>query len=235
MKTAEAYGAVISAMNDYYAKIASFERQEDDTDDSDQKNEVVMPETNNNEPASTGGNGSYDRVAKVFDLINSGAVGNEPQRTPNLLSKGYSETEIDAGQRAINLVYLNGYGVSEAINQALKEYAGKFFTGGYTGEWGNTGKLAILHEKELVLNATDTKNILDAISIIREISSAIDLRAAASHLASGLSSPIYGSSTSAFEQMVHITAEFPNAVDHYEIEEAFNNLINRASQYANRR
>jgi hypothetical protein len=35
--------------------------------------------------------------------------------------------------------------------------------------------------------------------------------------------------------MVHITAEFPGVNDHYEIEEAFNNLINKASQYANRK
>jgi hypothetical protein len=33
-------------------------------------------------------------------------------------------------------------------------------TGGYTGAWGATGRLAILHEKELVLNKQDTLNIL---------------------------------------------------------------------------
>ena len=37
------------------------------------------------------------------------------------------------------------------------------------------------------------------------------------------------------EQTVTIHAEFPNATDHNEIEEAFNNLINTASQYANRK
>ena len=35
--------------------------------------------------------------------------------------------------------------------------------------------------------------------------------------------------------MVTITAEFPNATNHSEIEEAFTNLINKASQYANRK
>jgi hypothetical protein len=29
-------------------------------------------------------------------------------------------------------------------------------TGGYTGSWGSEGKLAILHEKELVLSSEDT-------------------------------------------------------------------------------
>ena len=37
-----------------------------------------------------------------------------------------------------------------------------------------------------------------------------------------------------FEQNVTIQAEFPNATNHNEIEEAFNSLVNRASQYANR-
>ena len=31
-----------------------------------------------------------------------------------------------------------------------------FDTGGYTGQWGQEGKVAMLHEKELVLNKTDT-------------------------------------------------------------------------------
>ena len=50
-------------------------------------------------------------------------------------------------------------------------------TGGYTGEWGASGKLAFLHEKELVLNKEDTENILAAVGIIRSIESALDSRA----------------------------------------------------------
>ena len=33
---------------------------------------------------------------------------------------------------------------------------GQFDTGGYTGSWGPEGKLAMLHEKEMVLNKDDT-------------------------------------------------------------------------------
>jgi hypothetical protein len=32
----------------------------------------------------------------------------------------------------------------------------KMDTGGYTGDWGPDGKIAMLHQKELVLNAEDT-------------------------------------------------------------------------------
>lgn len=43
-----------------------------------------------------------------------------------------------------------------------------FNTGGYTGEWGKEGKMAVLHEKELVLNAKDTENMLHMIELVRE-------------------------------------------------------------------
>jgi len=42
-------------------------------------------------------------------------------------------------------------------------------TGGYTGAWGPEGRMAILDEKELVLNKDDTKNFLDATAILRTI------------------------------------------------------------------
>jgi hypothetical protein len=45
-------------------------------------------------------------------------------------------------------------------------------TGLYTGSWNGpdieeNGKLAFLHQKELVLNADDTENVLSAIKLIR--------------------------------------------------------------------
>lgn len=109
-------------------------------------------------------------------------------------------------------------------------------TGGYTGEWGDSGKFAMLHEKELVLNKDDTKNFLDALNISREvINSMIEMNARQSSLALGDLMPMSVQDTSQIlEQSVTIQAEFPNATDHNEIEEAFNNLINTASQYANR-
>jgi len=39
----------------------------------------------------------------------------------------------------------------------------------------------------------------------------------------------------ALQQEVHITAEFPGVTDRYEIEEAFNSLIDRTSQFINRK
>ena len=109
-----------------------------------------------------------------------------------------------------------------------------FSSGGYTGDWGPEGKLAILHEKELVLNQDDTKNILSTVSLIRELVSMIDAQAANASLFNLISTQIPNNNTNTLEQKVEITAEFPNVNDRYEIEEAFNNLVNRASQYANK-
>ena len=109
--------------------------------------------------------------------------------------------------------------------------AAGFDTGGYTGEWGPSGKLAVLHQKELVLNATDTANLLSVVDMIR----ALDMHAMSAQIGGILSTPgFHGGESGNLEQNVKIEASFPNVQDRNEIEEAFNNLINRASQYANR-
>ena len=109
-------------------------------------------------------------------------------------------------------------------------------TGGYTGHWGPYGKLAMLHEKELILNKDDTENFLASMGILERILQVIDLQSMSSQLGGILSSPMLGVTNNPnLEQNVHIEASFPNATNHNEIEEAFNNLINTASQYANRK
>jgi len=50
-----------------------------------------------------------------------------------------------------------------------------FASGGYTGNWSDgSGKMAFLHEKELVLNQEDTENILAAVGMMRDITRSID-------------------------------------------------------------
>lgn len=110
-------------------------------------------------------------------------------------------------------------------------------TGGYTGNWGNSGKLAMLHSKELVLNANDTANMLTAVQITRAMLDTIDLNARQASFGLGnlVASGIKDEKDNTLKQEVSIVAQFPNVQDHNEIEEAFSNLINHASQYANRR
>lgn len=124
-------------------------------------------------------------------------------------------------------------GKYEIVIDGFSELLG-YDTGGYTGDWGASGKLAILHEKEIVLNKSDTENLFKTVDVVRNISSQINNARAAdfSYMRYGFGTN-FGNST--VEQKVEIKAEFPNATNHSEIEEAFDNLINRAAQYANRK
>ena len=160
---------------------------------------------------------------------------NGSDRSSRLAAKG-----VTAAQAYINAHGPNGdiYRSWVSRRSQLKNYYyGAFDTGGYTGEWGPDGKFAMLHEKELVLNKEDTGNILSAVNMIREISNMIDLNAmSASHgLTSLLGVGGIKDTSNKLEQTVTIHAEFPSVQNHSEIEEAFNNLINTASQYANRK
>lgn len=110
----------------------------------------------------------------------------------------------------------------------------KYDTGGYTGEWGKDGRLALLHQKELVLNASDTANMLDIVNVVRDIVRQIDAQALYSH-GRRFDLPRIETRAETLEQNVHIEASFPNATSHQEIEQAFDNLINLASQYANKK
>jgi hypothetical protein len=68
------------------------------------------------------------------------------------------------------------YVVEGSTLYRTKNYS-KFDTGGYTGNWGPEGRLAMLHQKEIVLNAHDTENFLSAIEIVRSISDQIEAAA----------------------------------------------------------
>lgn len=120
-----------------------------------------------------------------------------------------------------------------------------FATGGYTGIFDDA-KLAFLHQKELVLNQSDTENILAAVQAVRTIGTdlfksiekSLDGNAIAAMALMGqklnpvATTPIQDS----IEQTVHIDkVEFPNVTSRTEIEEAFISLTNDAAQWARRK
>ena len=126
--------------------------------------------------------------------------------------------------------------ISEYLGHAGSYHIAELMTGGYTGSWGSEGRAAILHEKELVLNKDDTANFLSAINIVRDIVKVVDMNAAISGMGIGaLAAGGIAGAGSTIEQSVTIYADFPNATDHSEIELALANLMNSASQYANRK
>lgn len=128
-------------------------------------------------------------------------------------------------------------GVTDKLIEEWLRHAEAFETGGYTGEWAPNGKVAILHEKELILNQTDTKNILSAVDMVRQITANV-----ASNMGARLANMMgsIGSTFSAgdvtnnetIEQSVHIEANFPNATSTNEIQSALENLVNIAAQRA---
>lgn len=189
---------------------------------------------------SAGANTSFDPNVDYSALMNSVAYGSEEYWNYYNLR----QQKIDAGY--------SDYGVT---NDMLDDYFSSgghledgYFTdidwekygyasGGYTGAWGPEGRIALVHEKELMLNPDDTVNFLTATNLLRDIVDVIDLNALRNQLS--IMPYLPGAYTQgigeAIEQMVQIEAHFPAVTDRNEIEEAFNNLVNTASQYANRK
>lgn len=121
----------------------------------------------------------------------------------------------------------------------------KYASGGYTGDWGSDGRLAVLHQKELVLNQEDTKNMLAAVQSIRELAPSMiaEMRARISGTAAA-SQSLFGSRypgmRSAFDrkatklaQSVQINADFPGVRDAIEIKEALESLVQTSAQRIN--
>lgn len=122
-------------------------------------------------------------------------------------------------------------------------------SGGYTGSWTNgsdleNGRMAMLHQKELVLNEKDTANFLEAINTIRDLSSLSNsISDIIKNKIAQMIANMMGVSVSKIENQnnknsnnnitYHINAEFPNATDKDSILAAFNSLPNMASQRVN--
>lgn len=169
--------------------------------------------------------------------------GDDPFRSGKLTQKFGANNGIQA---IVNKLWAEGKVFSGAWEGAyygltskdMPRYAyNRFNTGGYTGYWpGNTGKLAFLDSKEIVLNKDDTANFLSAVDIVRDIAKTIDLTAsnASNSFSKLFAAAGIKTATNTLEQQVHITAEFPNATNKNEILDAFDNVINLATQYANR-
>lgn len=149
-----------------------------------------------------------------------------------------------AGGIVVDKINNNPYGVHihssdgkfRDLGWVKKSQLTGYESGGYTGDWaGESGRLALLHQKELVLNANDTSNILNAVQILRDITDTIGSSILAKMSAITANTSIGGNLGETFEQNVHIDANFPNVTNSKEIENAIDNLMNVATQRANRR
>lgn len=166
-----------------------------------------------------------------------GGWGNDPTRSGKL-TKAYGSDFAKQVQSIIN----QNYRSEKLVNFGSKKFSSYnllgYDTGGYTGSWSDgdkdakNGKLAYLHQKELVLNESDTKNLLNAVDIVRQLTQSLKSSALQESITnlSVLKTPTMGEKK--IKQDVHITAEFPNANSTAEIEQALLSLNDRAIQYS---
>lgn len=109
-----------------------------------------------------------------------------------------------------------------------------FESGGwYTGDLPAKGAPAILHKKELVLNRTDTENILAVVDMVRNMTQTLKagLGSSMTTMLNQMASQFADLPLQEMKQDVNIEATFPNVHDAAEIEQAILNLNNEVAQY----
>lgn len=219
-----------------YKKLKELDIEELESENKDQTHTV--PTGTGTISAQTGNGGvkgglisgnslDKDNIEKIFSIL---------LKDPNSNLSGYNKREQKAGKAfydAIHDRYEGKYLTAQQYQDELNKILNSYDTGGYTGEWNNNGKLAILHQKELVLNAEDTRNILSAVDIVRQMTSTLG-NALTNYSLGGAVGNLMSSALGNIEQRVEIKAEFPNVHDSFEIETALINLSDKAYQYAHR-
>ena len=140
--------------------------------------------------------------------------------------------------RQLALAMTGGDATSPQYQTWYEYYARQYSlaSGGYTGTWfqgipgTDNGRWAILHQKELVLNEDQTKDILKAAQLVKSMTAVLQ-NVSLGNI--GLGSVLARSDFSQpIEQSVVINADFPAAESAAEIRMALEDLANQASMYA---
>ena len=175
--------------------------------------------------------------------------------TKNVKTSNASPEEAEEYRKSYNNFFKDNKSILKELGIKTQKELNKFIdqkgistlsafdTGGYTGDWNSSeGRLALLHKKELVLNKEDTANMLSMINIVRDL---VDQQLPQKLMQNmyqkikgaliDYSGVISSNNNSSSENIFNISAEFPNASNAAEIQEAILSLPNLASQYLNRR
>ena len=188
----------------------------------------------------SGGDSGYTDEEAAFGIAQNiwtyGSWDNDPVRRDRIIER-WGESVADRAQQIVNEYIWSGR-EGELLNWDSDVWG--YDTGGYTGTWSDqtidskNGKVAFLHQKELVLNANDTENVLAAIDIVRNMTDSLKAGGLSTNINNVLNT--LGTATSGLgssvDQNVHITAEFPNATDADDIRQALLSLNERAYQVA---
>ena len=191
--------------------------------------------------SGSGGGGSYSDEDAAWGIAQNiwtyGSWNDDPVRRQRIIDT-YGEGVANRAQEIVNEYVYSGR-ADELIN--LDSDVWGYDTGGYTGSWNDStgfyknGKMALLHQKELVLNETDTQNLLNAVNIIRAMTDGLKsnaLNSIMSNFGTFNDSNIKGNQD--LEQNIHIDANFPNVKNASEIEQAILSLADQATQYVHK-
>lgn len=192
---------------------------------------------------------AYQRVNAFSDQPTKVAMSNIDRITgkTNNTAGAFRNVKRDANEGRNSIIdfssaisTLAGYG-SYKVSEGSKKKAASLDSGGYTGTWSNStnnaeGRMAILHEKELILNKEDTKNILETVKMQRGLMESIKGRGSSvknsiQNMSSNISNIQNSNRMSTVEQNITLSPNFPNARDRSEIEAAFEGLLGKASTY----
>ncbi|MDD2495101.1 MAG: hypothetical protein PHE29_07915, partial [Tissierellia bacterium] len=121
----------------------------------------------------------------------------------------------------VEYINLQNFSVDVGVKGNNLEGIQQFDTGGYTGNFSG-GKLAVLHEKELVLNKLQTKDFSTLLSNMPNLIKGIDV---INNLVRNIGSISIPATKESGDQVFHIDKlEFPNVHDSKDIEDAILNL-----------
>ncbi|ATO29032.1 phage tail tape measure protein [Bacillus atrophaeus] len=124
-------------------------------------------------------NDKYDNLTnderefkKIEDKLMNGKI-TDISKQLNEFSKFINSNMESIGKSISNNLIDKLKEASNALNTVTKgnttgKKVSSFASGGYTGTGLGAGKLAFLHDKELILNKTDTANMLEAVKTVRE-------------------------------------------------------------------
>ena len=189
--------------------------------------------------------------------VNSGFKTYTKQMGTSANYKPSNVGESDFKERFVKKYYGSKPYLSDKDIHRIRTNSSRFATGGYTGDnVPASGALAVLDNKELVLNEDDTANMLKMIYAVRDMQNKVSTNINSSSILDGLnidgiikqimqttvqSFTAAAASISNFNiskepqdinQNVSISANFPNVQNHNEIELAIQNLTSIAAQKA---
>ena len=187
--------------------------------------------SNNNNTSITRTSSSDSSAGKAYNSVPKSSISSGGNKSNGSSNKNNSQAVTTTEKTTTTVIKTTRLGGGSTRPGATNLMA-TFDEGGYTGTWHDKeGKAAILHEKELVLNQDDTKNILNSVKILKTISNSLKLKLF-DHFKPLGKQDFNSSSQNQYEQNVHIDATFPNVDSKREIEEAFDELVNLAAQRA---